>query len=537
MVNGDDKRREALLRAHGPAVFLAGRLGLEREGLRLTPTGHLAPTPHPAALGSPLTHPYITTDYAEPLLELITPPLDTETAALAFLERLHRFVHVHLGDELIWPYSMPCCPEDEGEIPLAQYGRSNLGLMKTVYRHGLGLRYGRKMQIIAGVHFNFSMDETFWRALQALERGDADPIRYRSEVYLGQLRNLQRLGWLIPYLFGASPAVCRNFMDAAKLARLQPIAPDTLAERHATSLRVGDIGYQNRQECASGFKAVYNDLDGYIANLTRAITTPCEHYTRLGVRDGDRFLQLNDHILQIENEYYASVRPKPRLAHPLEMPVRALASRGVAYVELRALDLDPDTPIGVTLPTLRFLRLLLLHCLLADSPPIEPEEAASIDRNLNAVAHRGRAPGLVLESADGPRSLRDWGLEIIERLVPLARLLDAYLGGADYRAALDRQRDKLVDPDRTPAATILRELETSGEELAEWGLRRARAHHAALLARPLAEDDRRIFNREAEASIARSARLERAEQPPFERFLNHYFSQLDGFSPAASSFS
>jgi len=536
MVNGEDRRREALLRAHGPGVFLAGRLGLEREGLRITPDGRLAPTPHPAAFGAPLTHPHITTDYAEPLLELITPPAPTETAALSFLERLHRFVHAHLGEELVWPYSMPCCPEDEAQIPLARYGGSNLGRMKTVYRHGLGLRYGRKMQIIAGVHFNFSMDGAFWHALQALERDDADPVRYRSEAYLGQLRNLQRVGWLIPYLFGASPAVCRNFMDTAKLARLRSLTPDTLAERHATSLRVGDIGYQNRQECASGFKAVYNDLDGYIASLTRAITTPCEHYARLGVRDGDQFLQLNDHILQIENEYYASVRPKPLLAHPLEMPVRALAARGVAYVELRALDLDPDAPTGIALPTLRFLRLLLLHCLLADSPPIEPDEATAIDRNLNTVAHRGRAPGLTLESRDGPRPLRDWGLEIVERIAPLAALLDDHLGGDAYRTALAQQRDKLDDPDRTPSAAILRQLEADGEGLAQWGLRRARAHHASFLAQPLDDETRRSLTREAEASLAELARLERADQPPFEHFLARYFAQLEDFPPATSSF-
>ncbi len=525
MVNGDDKRREALLGAHGPAVFLAGRLGLEREGLRLTPTGHLAPTPHPAALVSPLTHPYITTDYAEPLLELITPPLETETAVLAFLERLHRFVQAHLGDELIWPYSMPCCPENESDIPLARYGRSNLGLMKTIYRHGLGLRYGRKMQIIAGVHVNFSMDETFWRALQAADRDDRAPRTYRSETYLGQVRNLQRLGWLVAYLFGASPAVCEHFMDAAKLAHLQPVAPHTLAEPYATSLRLGDIGYQNRQECASGFKAVYNDLPAYVASLTRAITTPCEHYARLGVRDGDRFLQLNDHILQIENEYYASVRPKPHLADPMEMPVRALAARGVAYVELRALDLDPDAPLGLDADTLRFLRLFFLHCLLADSPPITPEEAEAIDRNQTLAAHRGREPGLTLTAPDGSRPLRDWGLEIMDHLAPLAEVLDRHQGGEAYRRTLAAQTEKLRDPERTPSARLLQRLR-SGKPLAELGLELAREHQARLRAHPLEAEDHAHLQRLAQESLDRQARLEAQDTEPFEAFLARYFAQL-----------
>ncbi len=517
-------RYPALFSRHRPLLH-RGHLGLEREALRITPEGALADTPHPAALGAPLTHPYITTDYAEPLLELITPPLENEAAVLEFLHRLHRFVHAHLQDERLWPYSMPCCPEDEAAIPLARYGDSNLGRMKTVYRHGLGLRYGRKMQIIAGIHVNFSMDEPFWRALHRWDEADAPLPHYRSERYLAQLRNLQRLGWLIPYLFGASPAVCDSFTDAAKHARLSPVAPHTLAEPHATSLRLGDIGYQNRQECETGFKAVYNDLDGYIRTLARAVSTPCPHYSALGVRRGEEFLQLNDHILQIENEYYASVRPKPRLEHPLEMPLLALARRGVEYIELRALDLDPEAPLGITADTLHFLRLLLLHCLLSPSPPIEADEAEAIDHNLNRVAHQGRAPGLRLRHRDGEVSLQQWGLETLEAMRPLAEALDRDLPAPRYQTTLEAQITKLRHPEHTPSARLLQRLSNGPTPLPRLGIELAEAHHLHLT-QPLPREEQQELQRLADASHARQQTLEAEPQAPFAQFLEHYFAQL-----------
>ncbi len=507
------------------ALLHRGRLGVEREALRITEEGRLADPPHPPSLGAPLTHPYITTDYAEPLLELITPPLGDEAAVIEFLEYLHRFVHQRLDGDYLWPYSMPCCPEDESAIPLARYGDSNLGRMKTVYRHGLGLRYGRKMQIIAGIHVNFSMDDDFWRALHRWDEAEAPLPRYRSERYLAQLRNLQRLGWLIPYLFGASPAVCDSFTDAAVDARLRPIAPHTLAEPHATSLRLGDIGYQNRQECETGFKAVYNDLAGYIRTLARAVSTPCPHYSALGVRRGEEFLQLNDHILQIENEYYASVRPKPRLAHPLEMPLVALARRGVEYIELRALDLDPEAPLGVTSEALHFLRLLMLHCLLEPSPPIEGDEAEAIDHNLNAVAHRGRAPGLRLRHRDGEIELRQWGLETLEAMRPLAEALDRQRPQPHYQRTLDEQIAKLADPELTPSARLLRRLQAGPSELLTLGLELAREHRQRL-ARPLPPEREDELQRLARESHARQRAIEAQPQPPFDRFLSDYFAQL-----------
>ncbi|MBA1330237.1 glutamate--cysteine ligase, partial [Candidatus Endoriftia persephone str. Guaymas] len=173
----------------------------------------IAQSAHPEALGAPLTHPYITTDYSEALTEFITPPLQQRDAVLEFLRDAQKFVYDRLeGDEILWATSMPCVVEGGCTIPIARYGSSNAGLMKTVYRRGLGHRYGRVMQVIAGVHFNYSLPEAFWPGYQTLEGGKGDLQGFISEAYFGLIRNLQRFGWLVPYLFGASPAICKSFL-------------------------------------------------------------------------------------------------------------------------------------------------------------------------------------------------------------------------------------------------------------------------------------------------------------------------------------
>ncbi|MCG8426389.1 MAG: glutamate--cysteine ligase, partial [Chromatiales bacterium] len=215
--------------------------GVEKECLRVSPDGSIAPSPHPQSLGSALTHPYITTDYSEALIEFITPPFVDSADALSFLCDTQKFVYQNLGPETLWATSMPCVLEGGANIPLAQYGSSNAGTMKTVYRRGLGHRYGRVMQVIAGVHFNFSFNTALWPIYQEL-LGDQQPSRaFIDASYMGLTRNLQRYGWLIPYLFGASPAVCKSFL-AGKPTRLESFDESTYYEPYATSLRMGDIG-------------------------------------------------------------------------------------------------------------------------------------------------------------------------------------------------------------------------------------------------------------------------------------------------------
>ncbi|NKN33950.1 glutamate--cysteine ligase [Marichromatium bheemlicum] len=511
-------------------LFAGNRIGLEKEGLRVSPTGQLATTPHPSALGAALTHPYITTDFSEALLELITPALTRAEEALAFLTDLHAHVHHHLDDELLWATSMPCVLKGGRQIPLARYGCSNAGRMKTVYRRGLGNRYGRTMQVIAGIHYNFSFGEGFWVRLQAIE-GDRGAARaFRDRMQMGMLRNLQRIGWLVPYLFGASPAICASFVQGQE-TDLEHFDDTTLYYPYATSLRMGDIGYQNQQEEGTGIKASYDSLADYVRTLTWAIETPCPEYQRLGVKVGERYEQLNANVLQIENEYYSTVRPK-QLTEWMERPTLALARRGIRYVELRSPDIDVFEPTGTSLEQLHFLELMMLHCLLADSPLVDAAERRAIDTNLVRTAHRGREPGLTLVRAGREIALRDWAEELLDRFAVLAELLD---GGSDgpRAASLRIQRDKVADATATPSARVLAEMRAHGEGFFAFAQRMSSAHRAYFQGRRPSASHQVLFERLARDSHQQQQALERSETEGFDDFLARYFAQGEGEAGAA----
>jgi glutamate--cysteine ligase len=519
-----DQRLNRLFNAH-PRDLLDGRLlGLEREALRVAPDGYISQIPHPAVLGSTLTHPYITTDYSEALLEFITPPLPGPEATLQFLDEIHRFVYPRIGDELLWSASMPCILAGEASIPIAEYGRSNLGRMKHVYRHGLAWRYGRIMQVIAGIHFNFSLPDTFWAVFQNLE-GDRRSLQdFRSESYFGLIRNLQRFGWLILYLFGASPAVCKSFLDG-KATTLPEFDDHTCYGPYATSLRMSNVGYTNRTEKKSGVNVCYNSLPEYIASLIQATRTPWPPYDQIGVKvDGD-YRQLNANILQIENEYYTSMRPK-QPPQGNEKPTIALQRRGVSYVELRSVDINPVEPLGVTASQLRFLEVFLLFCLLAESPPFDAEERQMIDDNQMATALTGRDPGLVLQRRRAPAlPLRDWAEEILGQLQPVCELLDSGGEGRLYAAALAEQRTALADPERTPSARMLAKMRDSGENFFRCARQLSEQHRRFFESPPLLEERTRFFTEAAERSWREQRELEAADHLPFDEFLNRYFAQ------------
>lgn len=519
------EQRVARLAADGGSAALVGNLiGLEKEGLRVSVGGRIAASAHPAALGSALTHPYITTDFSEALIELITPALADPRAVLEFLADIHRYVYRHLGDELLWVTSMPCVLGGARDIPLARYGTSNAGLMKTIYRRGLGNRYGRTMQVIAGVHFNFSFADAFWDLYQSQLGDTQEAVWFRSDAQMGMLRNLQRIGWLVPYLFGASPAVCASFVQG-RATDLQRFDEATLYYPHATSLRMGDIGYQNKQEEGTGIKANYDSLDAYVRSLVWAIETPCPRYEEIGVKVGDRYEQLNANVLQIENEYYSSVRPK-QITEWLEKPTQALRRRGIRYIELRSLDLDIFEPIGVGIDQLRFLDVLMLYCLLEESPRIGSRERRDIDENLVLTAHRGREPGLELGRERVPVELRQWALEILDGMVPVAELLDG--GSAGPRSlGLARQMEKVRHPELTPSARTLEMMRAQGDCFFAFARGLAESHRATLMAQAPDAAVLERFDRLAEESWRRQREIEAADTQGFDDFLADYFAPRD----------
>lgn len=354
-------RRLTLLGEHSNLSLLEKCLhGIERECLRVTGEGRLAQTPHPEALGAALTNEQITTDYSESLLEFITPALANPADTLESLEKIHRFAYSKLGSEYIWSPSMPCPLPAEADIPIAYYGTSNIGKLKYVYRQGLALRYGKTMQCIAGIHYNFSLPEAIWPVLKQDAKFEGDDRDFQSESYIGLIRNFRRYSWLLMYLFGASPALDASFLRG-RSHQLEQFDADTLYLPYATSLRMSDLGYQSNAQ--ADLTPCYNDLLTYTDSLRRAVATPYAPYVEIGTHKDGEWIQLNTNVLQIENEYYSTIRPK-RVTYSGERPIQALVARGVQYVEVRCLDINPFLPVGIDLEQSRFIDAFILYLSL-----------------------------------------------------------------------------------------------------------------------------------------------------------------------------
>ena len=521
-------RRLALLgdTAHLPLLTQCLH-GIERETLRVDANGALAQSEHPRALGSALTHGQITTDYSEALLEFITPAEPDPADTLADLDRIHRFAADQLEGEYLWSPSMPGLLPDEADIPIARYGSSNIGRLKYVYRQGLALRYGKTMQCIAGIHYNFSLAEGLWPLLQQLD-GDTQSARdYQSAAYIALIRNFRRYSWLLMYLFGASPALDASFLRG-RPHQLQQLDKDTLYLPYATSLRMSDLGYQSSAQ--SGLTPCYNDLTSYTESLRAAVATPYPAYAEIGTKDANgEWLQLNTNIIQIENEYYSSIRPK-RVTYSGERPIQALMSRGVQYVEVRCLDINPYLPLGIDLDQARFLDTFILFCALQDSPLLKSSVCRACTDNFLSTVKEGRRPGLLLQRDGEQIELQRWAGELLDAFAPIATLLDRAYGGDAYQTALHLQRRKVEDVSLTPSARVLADLQDSGESFRDFALRQSKTHAATFRAQPLSPEQHAAFIAMADASLAEQAELERAPNGDFDGFVAAYQASILGIA-------
>lgn len=513
------------LNANGHQQLLcAGLKGIEKESLRISQDGLIAQTPHPKALGAALTHPYITTDYSEALIELITPPFADIKDSLAYLRDLHQFVYEHLEGEILLGTSMPCGINGDESIPIADYGTSNIGRMKHVYRHGLWHRYGRTMQSIAGIHFNYSVPEALWPVLQQEKNSPLNLAQFTDDAYFGLIRNFQRMGWLILYLFGASPAICKNFFNSrpALMAQFEEFDSGTLYHPYATSLRMSDIGYKSKNQAK--LKIDYNSVEGYVSSLGAAIATPYPEYEAIGIRVDGQYRQLNTNILQIENEFYSTMRPK-QIAQSGEKPTLALKRRGVRYIEMRSLDLDLFNPIGIDEDKARFIEALLLTCLLQDSPKTSDQEQEINNANQLAVANFGRKPGLMLNKNQQTILLKDWAAEILESMQPVCAILDQDNGHKSYSFALEKQRLLVEKPDLTASARMLELMAQRQQPFARFALNTSIEHAQYFKGKQLDPDKTQQFNEMAVQSHDKQREIESKEQIPFDDFLQRYFLQ------------
>lgn len=515
------ERIERLAGCGSSKIISGGRKGVEKESLRVFPDGRLADTPHPPALGSALTNSFITTDFSEALLEFVTPAYANTWETLRVLCEIHQFTYDRLDDELLWVTSMPCLMAEDSEIPLAQYGSSNVGRMKTVYRNGLGYRYGRRMQTIAGVHFNYSLPQPFWAEFREIEKSTQDPDDFRSAAYMGLVRNFRRFGWLILYLFGASPALCKSFLGGRQ-TDLQNFNDNTYYRPYATSLRMSDLGYSNNSQAQ--LRISLNSVDEYIDNLNRAICQTEPEFEKIGVKVDGEYRQLRASQLQIENEFYSPIRPK-RVARSGERPTAALRRGGVEYVEVRSLDLNVFDPVGVNQNAMRFTEAFLIYCLLQESPPLDDDAYAEVQHNHGVTATHGRDPDLSLMKEGREVLLRDWARDIVGDVRAIAEVIDRGENSSAYVQAVDAQSTLVEDADLTPSARVLQDMRENNTGFFHFAMERARGHKVYFQSLAALDDERlKIYTTEAKDSLAKQKQIEDTDDISFDEYLKKYYS-------------
>lgn len=497
--------------------------GVERETLRVNDNGTVATNPHPEALGAALTHEYITTDFSEALLEFITPPESMVETSLAQLVDIHKFTYESIGEQYLWPMSMPCFISSETTIPIAQYGSSNIARMKEVYREGLHNRYGSMMQVISGVHFNFSLPDEFWQLWCDLH-GETWNKKTQSAHYFALIRNFKRLAWVIPYLYGASPALCSSFISHRQSVahKFDKVGKGTLYMPYATSLRMSDLGYTSSAQ--SNLRICYNDLSTYVSSLRSAIGQKAPAYAHLSSDDKNGWQQLNDNVLQIENELYSPIRPK-QVAKSLEMPTNALEDRGVSYLEVRSLDVNPYSPVGIDKSQFHFLDVFLVYCLLMPSAKFDEEKVSISQQNITDVVEKGREPGLMLNDNGKAVSLKDWGRSLTQDLLKVATLLDQAKQSEVHVKAVEQQEQKFLDPSKTPSGKWLQTLLDNEIDNSILGLELAKEYKENAQKMSYTKISKEDFVAQALSSIEARKEIEAQDDKDFSQFVNDYFTK------------
>lgn len=493
--------------------------GIEKESLRVSADGHISLAPHPQALGSSLTNPFITTDFSESLLEFITPPYSDIDECLKTMEDIHRFTLQNLeNDEMLWVSSMPCPLGSAEDIPIAQFGSSNVGKLKTLYRHGLSNRYGRLMQIISGIHYNFSMPESFWQPYAKICGFKGELKDFKTEKYLHLIRNFHRYSWLLIYLFGASPAACKCFVQGREHS-LHQLDDTSLYLPDATCLRMGNLGYKS--EAQKSLFVCYNELDSYAECLHEAMNTPYPEYEAIGQRKDGEYLQLNTNLLQLENEFYSTIRPK-RVAKSGQRPLEALTQDGIEYIEVRALDLNPYLPLGIDAEQVHFLDSFLLHCLLSQSPECHKQEFFEVADNTAKVVEYGRDPELRLNLQGKPTLMSEWANEILTGVGNAAAMLDNIHATTNYSSSVAAQSAKVADPELTPSGRILKDMKEGGLSFFEFSMQQSRKHGEDLRNNGLSEATVKMMTETATQSLKEQADIESLDTEGFDEYLKNW---------------
>lgn len=407
--------------------LLTGDFGLEREGLRVTAAGKLAMTPHPAIFGNKLKNPYITTDFSESQVEVVTPAYDTVPKTYAVLEGLCDIVNNEIGDEYFWPQSMPCDIPEDGDIPIAVYEGEKDAEAAMAYRKGLIERYGGKKQLISGIHFNFSFTERFIDKLHAAVAPEKPRKDFKDGVYLKLVRNYLRYRWLVVYLLGCSSALHKSYIPEC-VSQMEPVGDDSYVLKTGPSFRNSICGYKNKIALFPSYRTV------------REYTADVQNFVDKG-------------LISAPKELYTQIRMK---AKGVDNILESLEEDGIKYLEIRTVDLNVFDKCGIAEKDLVFLHQFMLYLLVEEESDDVDWQKEGLE-NEEKVAFFGLDPNLIIRQNGKEVSMTRWALEILEKMQKMDIELELGNGGV-----LKVMTDRVIHPEHTYAYRMAEIVEKEG---------------------------------------------------------------------------
>lgn len=409
---------ETLNRLFSKEELQRASFGIEREALRVDEKGKLATTMHPTIFGNKLENPYITTDFSESQVELITPNCSSSQATYDFLNSLYDMTVLHIGNEILWPQSLPCDIPEDLEIPIAEYKGCTECEEARRYREELLKKYGGKKQLISGIHYNFSFDESFIQRLYEDKKGEKSYKSFKSDLYLKVARNYLRYRWLVIYLLGAAPIFHKSFATAC-IKHLKQVDGESYSNEGAISYRNGECGYRNQVDLYPD----YSSIETYVESIQQFI------------REGR---------LQSHKELYSQIRLKAKDNGNL---LTSLLEEGIKYIEIRSIDTNPFEKGGIALQDLEFLHVFMLYLLIKEEQEQEDWQKEGTN-NQRQMAHNG-LKDIWLSRRGKEIKKTEWAIEILQEIKEMSQVL-----GLDKEVLIDKMINKVEQPELTYAYQI-----------------------------------------------------------------------------------
>lgn len=398
--------------------ILKGTFGVEREGLRVDLKGNLSEKKHPKVFGDKLSNPYITTDFSESQVELITPTFNSLEEVYNFLNSLYNITVLELEDEYLWPQSMPCnIPEDE-HIPIADFSDEELGGNAREYREKLHKKYGGKKQLISGIHYNFSFNEKIIKHLYNNEKSNESYSEFRDKTYLKVVRNYLRYRWLLIYILGGTAIIHESYAKEC-VKKLEEISTGSFTSEGALSYRNSECGYKNHVDLFPD----YSNIKDYVGSIKTFI---------------------NDGIIESHKELYSQIRLKARDNNDF---LNSLLKYGVDYLEIRSTDINPFDKAGISLEDLKFINIFTIFLLTEDEISYSAWQEEAL-YNQNTIARFGQQN--VMLRKNGDQIFREkWALSILNKIENINKELDL-----NQEEVIKNVKERILNPKLTYAYRI-----------------------------------------------------------------------------------